>query len=304
MNLGSIGEDALVARLLADSPAGVGTVVGPGDDCAAIRQRGSRDLLLLKTDCVVEGVHFLPTQPAAQVGWKALCRALSDIGAMGGTPQSALITIFTPKDRRVAYWTGFYRGLNKAARRFGVGIVGGETSHASQVAIAITLTGLVPATQILTRSGGRPGDRIFVTGRLGGSIRGHHLKFTPRVAEGRWLAQQKLPSAMMDLSDGLGTDLPRLASMSRCGYRVDLAALPKNRGCDTKQAVSDGEDYELLFSVPARRCARLLGAWATAFPQTRLTEIGQLISPDETSSDLAQGYEHFSVARTPEKRRS
>ncbi len=304
MNLGSIGEDALVTRLLAGSPMGENTVIGPGDDCAAIRQKGSSDLLLLKTDCVVEGVHFLPDQPPAQVGWKALCRALSDIGAMGGSPQSALITIFTPKDRKVAYWTAFYRGLNKAARRFGVGIVGGETSSATQVAIAVTLTGLVPANQILTRSGGRPGDRLFVTGKLGGSLGGRHLKFIPRVEEGIWLARQKFPTAMMDLSDGLGTDLPRLATASRCGYQVDLASLPKNRGCDVRQAVSDGEDYELLFSVPARRGARLQKEWATAFPQTPLTEIGYLTAPDEASSDLIRGYEHFSVARTAKIRRS
>lgn len=304
MNLGSIGEDALVERLLTGSPVGLDTVIGPGDDCAAIRQKGSKDLLLLKTDCVVEGVHFLSEQPPAQVGWKALCRAISDIGAMGGAPQSALITIFSPRDRAVAYWTGFYWGLNKAAREFGVGIVGGETSKASQAAIAITLTGLVPANRVVTRSGGKAGDRIFVTGRLGGSLSGHHLRFIPRVKEGSWLAQKRYASAMMDLSDGLGSDLPRLAQASNCGYQIDLAALPKNRGCDTVQAVSDGEDYELLFTVPLQRCAALRRDWAATFPKIRLTEIGQLLPFNKTSTALLTGYEHFSVARGPKKRRS
>jgi thiamine-monophosphate kinase len=304
MNLGSINEDALVKRLLTGSPLGKRTVLGPGDDCAAIRQPGSKELLLLKTDCVVEGVHFLREHAPAQVGWKALCRALSDIAAMGGTPQSALITIFSPSDRPVAYWRNFYKGLNRAAERYQVGIVGGETSRASQVAVAITVTGGVPANQLLTRSGGQPGDRLFVTGKLGGSIKGHHLRFTPRMEEGSWLAREKLPSAMMDLSDGLGSDLPRLASASHCGYQVDLAAVPRNRGCDAKQAVSDGEDYELLLAVPERRCARLQESWARMFPSLPLTEIGQLTTEKKSGDLLPTGYEHFSVARHAKKRRS
>lgn len=304
MKLGTLSEDALVELLLAGSPLGTHTALGPGDDCAAIRQPGSRDLLLLKTDCVVEGVHFLATQPPAQVGWKALCRALSDIGAMGGTPDSALITVFSPPDRTVAYWRGFYRGLNRAARQFGVGIVGGETSRANQAAIAVTVTGRVPGRQIVTRAGGKPGDRLFVTGKLGGSIGGHHLRFVPRIEEGSWLAREKLPSAMMDLSDGLGTDLPRMAKASGCGFLLDLAALPKNRGCNEKQALSDGEDYELLFAVPEKRCTRLKKSWAQAFPKTLLTEIGRFTDPQTPSSEIPSGYEHFSVARRAKKRRS
>lgn len=303
MTLGSIGEDALVERLLKGSPLGSDTALGPGDDCAAIRQPGSRDLLLLKTDCVVEGIHYLPEHPPAQVGWKALCRALSDIGAMGGLPQSALITIFTPKDRPIAYWQGFYRGLNRAAKRFNVGIVGGETSSAKNVAIAITLTGTVPARQMITRSGGKPGDRLFVTGKLGGSLGGHHLRFIPRVLEGSWLGREIRPSAMMDLSDGLGTDLPRLAKASGCGFQIDLEALPKNRGCTVHQALSDGEDYELLFAVPAKRCARLRTAWSQEFPKIPLTEIGLLVDSATPSSEIPGGYDHFTVARRPEKRR-
>lgn len=304
MNLGSIGEDALVEQLLKGSPVGADTILGPGDDCAAIRQPGRRDLLLLKTDCVVEGVHFLREHSPEKVGWKALCRALSDIGAMGGTPQSALITIFSPRDRAVAYWRGFYRGLNRAARRFQVGIVGGETARSEQVAVAVTVTGSVPARHMITRSEGQPGDRLFVTGKLGGSLGGHHLRFVPRVAEGAWLGRQRLPSAMMDLSDGLGTDLPRLAAASGCGFHVDLPSLPRNRGCDVKQAISDGEDYELLLAVPARRCARLKDLWHQEFPKVPLTEIGHLTDAKTASSSIPQGYEHFSVARSAQKRRS
>lgn len=293
LTLRDLTEDRFLAGLLDDLPVGRNVVTGPGDDCAVVQTVGSREYMLLKTDCVVEGVHFLPEHEPSRVGWKALCRALSDIGAMGGEPQHALITIFTPPNAKVSYWKEFYRGLGKAARKFGVGIVGGETSRAPTAAIAVSLVGRVESGRLLTRSGGRPGDRLFVTGSLGGSIEGRHLDFVPRIAEGRWLGAHGSVRALMDLSDGLATDLPRLATASGCGFALDTAAVPRTRGCSLERALSDGEDYELLMAVAPNQAARLGRAWKEMFPRLRLTEIGRLTEPGTSSSALPLGFDHF-----------
>lgn len=302
ITLRDLTEDRFLEILLEDLPAGRNVLTGPGDDCAVVQAAGARELQLLKTDCVVEGIHYLPEHEPARVGWKALCRALSDIGAMGGEPQHALITIFTPANARVEYWREFYKGLGKAARRFGVGIVGGETSRARHSAVAVSLVGRVETGRLLTRSGGKPGDLLFVTGTLGGSIEGKHLDFIPRVAEGRWLGAHGSVRAMMDLSDGLATDLPRLAAASRCGFEIDSSALPKTRGCDAERAMTDGEDYELLLAVAPRQADRLSRAWKEMFPKLRLTEFGRLTEPGTSSSALPLGFDHFfSCQRAPDK---
>jgi len=288
------GEDRLVGRWLRGLEAGGDVLVGPGDDCAVVRT--TRGPGLLKTDCVVEDVHFLRSQDPARVGWKALCRPLSDIAAMGGVPGQALVTVISPPDLDPAYWQAFYRGIRKAARRFGVAIAGGETSRQPQgIAVSVALTGSMDGVKPVLRSGGQAGDRLFVTGRLGGSAAGHHLDFLPRLAEGRWLAGSAGASAMMDLSDGLGSDLPRLARASGCGFRVDLAQLPLRPGVTAHQALTDGEDYELLFALPSRKAA-LLAGWP--FPNTPLTWIGELSPPGEVPDSWPGGWDHFSVVRT------
>src|SRR5262249_28874761 len=146
---------------------------------------------------------------------------------------------------------GIYRGLGKCAAEFGVLIVGGETARIDgPIAISVSLTGEVASKRCCFRTGGRAGDALFVTGQLGGSLAsGHHLKFCPRLAEARWLAKNFKIHAMMDLSDGLGADLPRLALNSGVGYKIDPELLPRTSGITPKQAMRDGEDYELLFAV-------------------------------------------------------
>ncbi len=299
--LKDLREDAVVEALLSGVPTGRQVVVGPGDDCAAVKVPGAKHLLLLKTDCVVEGVHYLPDHDSARVGWKTLCRAVSDIGAMGGEPQYALVNVFSPRDASLAYWKDFYKGLSKAARRFGVGIVGGETSSAPLAAVSLSLVGRVEPHRLLTRSGGRPGDRLFVTGRLGGSIAGHHLDFVPRVPEGRWLSAHGSVHAMMDLSDGLAADLPRLARASRCGFDLDPASLPRRRGCTIEQALGDGEDYELLLAVAPRRAEKLQADWKRRFPRVPLTAIGRLTKPGH-SSPLPPGFDHFFHCQPPSEK--
>jgi len=293
ITIGDLNEDRFLKILLAGLPEGKNLLVGPGDDCAVVKAPGTRELLLLKTDCVVEGVHFLPDHEPTRVGWKAICRALSDIAAMGGEPLHALVNIFSPSDKPVAYWKGFYKGLSKAASRFEVGLAGGETSRAPFVAVSLSLIGRVEPGRLTLRSSGKPGDALFVTGTLGGSIKGKHLDFIPRLPEGRWLSAHGYASAMMDLSDGLASDLPRLATSSGCGFEIDFETLPRTRGCTVTQALSDGEDYELLLAVPPRFSDRLEAGWKENFPGVKLTQIGRLVEPGTSASALPQGFDHF-----------
>lgn len=294
--LADIGEDRLVETLTAGLPLARDVVAGPGDDCAVLRGPGRGRYALLKTDCVVEGVHYLPDTPPSAVGYKALARALSDVAAMGGEPDHALVTLILEPSRSVAYARGLYRGIARAAGRFGVSVVGGETARPGRgggASVSIALTGSVARGECCLRSGGRSGHPLYVTGRLGGSGGGHHLRFTPRVEEARWLAGNHRPSAMMDLSDGLAADLPRLAAASACGYCIDPAALPRRRGCSVDAALGDGEDYELLFSLPRARAAALERGWAKRFPKLALTRIGELAPPGVAEPRFDGGWAHF-----------
>ncbi len=288
MKIASLGEDAVVAALTRGLPLGENVRLGAGDDCAVIGGVRDRMWQLLKTDCVVEGVHFLATEKPARVGWKALCRAVSDIAAMGGKPRHALITIAVARDVKMAWLRGIYAGLRKAAKRFGVGIVGGETSRSPGPAfISVALTGVVERTRCVTRGGGKAGDVLFVTGRLGGSLAGKHLDFVPRLAEARWLTGNFRIRAMMDLSDGLAADLPRLARASRCGFGISEESIPRNRGCTVAQALGDGEDFELLLAVRPADAAALESKWRAKFPRLPLTQIGTLTRAVTQASALA-----------------
>lgn len=295
MNLRALGEDRLLDRLLPSLPRNAGVVLGAGDDCAIVESGKTGLLQLLKTDCLVEEIHFARSTPPAQVGWKAMARPLSDFAAMSGLPQFALVTLIVPTSGTISWVRQLYRGIEKAARRFDVAVVGGETSNINGPAvISISLTGFVEQKRWVGRAGGKAGDDLFVTGRLGGSLRGHHLTFVPRIAESRWLTEKFRVHAMMDLSDGLGTDLPRLARASHAGFEVDEAALPLNRGCTARQAISDGEDYELLFAISPKDSRSLLSRWRRKFPKVPLTRIGQLNSAfGIRHSAFPKGYVHF-----------
>lgn len=296
LNLSALSEGAFLKLIRRELRSGPRTVVDIGDDAAAVKHPWNKDrLLLLKTDCVVEGVHFLPEHPAGKVGWKALCRAISDIAAMGGEPCEALVTIASPRSRTVRYWRDFYRGMERAARRYGVHVVGGETTRSpGPVFVNVAMTGTVSRRRCLTRTGARSGHGIFVTGKLGGSIRGKHLTFEPRLREAQWLAEKFPVSAMMDLSDGLAADLPRMAEASNCGFDVDMAAIPRSRGCTVEQALGDGEDYELLFAMPLKEEERLLREWKKAFPKLPLTRIGRFIR-DGVREFALRGFDHFGI---------
>jgi len=297
MKVGGIGEDKLVATLLKGLPGARDVVRGPGDDCAVIGFPQGKRWRLLKTDCVIEGIHFRPGEDARKIGWKALARAVSDIAAMGGRPLHALVTVAISPSTELKRAVAIYAGLKKCAARYGIAIVGGETARSpGPMFISVTLSGEVERRQCVFRSGGRPGDRLFVTGRLGGSLAGRHLIFQPRVEEALWLTRHFQLHAMMDLSDGLGADLPRLAQASGCGYLINEGSLPLNPGCKPKQALSDGEDYELLFALAPRDAARLQILWPRKYPKLPLTEIGGLTEPQAKApkkSKSLHGYDHF-----------
>ncbi|HEY1582342.1 MAG TPA: thiamine-phosphate kinase [Chthoniobacterales bacterium] len=295
MKLRELGEDRLIAQLTARLPARPDVIAGPGDDCAILRTLGKDRLLLLKTDCVVEGVHFLPNEKPARVGWKAMMRTLSDFAAMSGLPQYALITLVAPAEREARWVRQLYHGLQHAAARFDVAIVGGETSGTNgPTVVSISAAGSVEKTRCVRRNGGHAGDFLFVTGTLGGSRRGRHLNFLPRIAEARWLTKHFRIHAMMDLSDGLGADLPRLAEASGVGFEVEEAALPRTAGCSIGEAINDGEDYELLFALSPNDAARLKKNWKRKFPRLLLTQIGAFTRPSAGDRRRSfHGFLHF-----------
>ena len=277
MKLRDVGEDRLLEQLLPRLPRHSGVVLGAGDDCALVASGKAGVLNVLKTDCLVEEVHFSRTADAKSVGWKAMARPVSDFAAMSAVPQFALITLIVPSAKALRWVREVYQGLEKASRAFGVAIVGGETSNTpGPAAISVSVTGSVEKNRWTGRSGGKAGDDLFVTGRLGGSLAGRHLTFVPRLAEARWLTKNFRVHAMMDLSDGLGADLPRLARASKVGFEIDRDALPVNRGCTMDDAISNGEDYELLFAIAPRDRSRLEKAWKRKFPRVPLTRIGAL----------------------------
>lgn len=293
MNVAHYGEDRLVAELTRGFPLGGDVRVGIGDDCAVIGRPDDKQWQLLKTDCIIEGVHFLPSTEPRKIGWKAMARAISDIAAMSGLPRHALVTIAISPATEVRRVKAIYAGIKKAAAAFSVSVVGGETSRSpGPLFISVALTGTVEKSRCTTRTGGRAGDLIYVTGRLGGSTKGRHLDFVPRVEEARWLTENFSIHAMMDLSDGLGADLPRLARASKTGFEIFEKKIPRARQCTPQAAIADGEDYELLFAIEPRDAKRLESAWKQQFPRLRLTQIGKLSTLNHEPSTL-HGFDHF-----------
>lgn len=295
MKPAEIGEDALIRQLLQQVPHAPVAEGGPGDDCAVVPLSGGV-LQLLKTDALVEGIHFDGAAAPERIGWKAIARVMSDFAAMGGKPDRFLVTIGIPADECVARLEGIYRGIGNCLRTFGGGLAGGETTSlpaGNGLFISVAATGTVVRSRLVWRSGGKPGDVIFVTGTLGGSLRGKHLDFTPRLAEAAWLVENFKPSAMMDLSDGLGSDLPRLAAMSSCGYEIEDRNIPVSDGSDLDGAWCDGEDFELLFTISPGSAAALQAAWGENFPQLALSAIGNFTEPLAGISAHRDGWDHF-----------
>jgi thiamine-monophosphate kinase len=295
MKLRQVGEDRLLDQLLPHLPLGKTVVAGAGDDCAVLEMPEGRNFLVLKTDCIVEGVHFLSRASPLDVGWIAMMRPLSDFAATSAVPQCALITFVASAQTEVEWVKRLYRGLRRAAKLFKVSIVGGETSSTrGPIVISVSVAGFVEKNRWVSRRGGSVGDDLFVTGRLGGAMKRKHLQFIPRIAESRWLTKNFSIHAIMDLSDGLGIDLPRLARASKVGFRIEMEKLPLNRGAKIAEAISEGEDYELLFAISPRQRKRLERNWRRKFPKLPLTRIGSLCPQSAIRNpQLPSGYIHF-----------
>lgn len=254
--LGEVGLIRVISRRLHRDAS---VRVGVGDDAAVLRGSGRTDWLFA-CDMLVEGTHFVRARlPAAWVGWKALACNVSDIAAMGGVPRWAVVSLGLPPATPVAWVKALYRGIERCARAFSMSLVGGDTTRAAQIIVDVAIIGEAPRTGAVLRSGARLGDALFVTGRLGGSyVSGRHARFTPRVREAQALLRRVKVHAMMDLSDGLASDLWQMARASRATLRIEALRIPVARAAKTvHHALTDGEDFELLFAVAARDVARV-----------------------------------------------
>jgi thiamine-monophosphate kinase len=290
-------EDALLKRVEAVfSKQDMGAVrLGIGDDAALIAPRRGFETVLT-CDWFPQGSHFLlDRHPADAVGWKSLSRAASDIAGLGAAPRCFLLSIALPPERTGKWLDGFLAGMRRASEKLQCPLAGGDTTRNKDIAINITVVGEVPAGRAVLRSGAKPGDQLFVSGTLGEADLGlrsllkrrgmaratnaalrKHLYPEARIGLGQWLGKNRLATAMMDISDGLSTDLPRLCVASGVGARVHAEWLPRTLRTDPSDALRlalhGGDEYELLFAVKAKNLRRLGGS----FEGLRLTRIGEL----------------------------
>jgi thiamine-monophosphate kinase len=299
-------EDSLLRRIAESSRSsrsGTATSsvsLGIGDDAALFRPKPGYQILLT-CDWFLEGTHFLREKhPPDAVGWKCLARAVSDVAAMGGTPRCFLLSLALPRTHTTRWLDQFLAGLRRASRKFHCALAGGDTTRRSDILINITVVGEIPSGRAVLRSGARPGHILYVSGRLGEAELGlrivqqgrgtaskknpltrKHLYPEPRLALGQWLVKKGLATAMMDLSDGLSSDLPRLCAASAVGARLEKAKIPQVLTADVapkyghdplELALHGGDDYELLFTIPPRK-AKLL---PKTFQGVPLTAIGKI----------------------------
>jgi len=274
---------------------------GMGDDCAVLPL--GQTARLITVDPVVYGGHFNDTMTPRATAQKLLKRNLSDLAAMGGLPVAAVLALTLEPRTSLRWLSGFYRALADCARHYAVPIVGGDITASTvpdHLSVSLTLLGN-PAygSRILTRRGAQAGDSIYVTGQLGNTLgTGHHYRFTPRLAEGAWLARQRAVRSMIDISDGLAKDLKSLQSPG-LEAEIEEATLPLRRGADMRSAICGGEDYELIFTLAANaRHADFERRWHAAFPKTPIIRLGQFVAAGTRNASALNlenyhGYEHL-----------
>lgn len=296
-----VREIARAARTSGRPTRKSGVEVSIGDDAAIWRPKKGFDTVLT-TDWFLEGTHFWRDwHPAEAVGWKCLMRAASDVAAMGGDPRCFLLSLALPASCAGTWLNGFLQGLMKAARRLKCPLAGGDTTRNDRVLININVLGEVRNGRAVRRNGAKPGDRIFVSGRLGEAELGlkmarqlrkvgggprspllsKHLRPEARIELGKWLATNRLATAMMDISDGLSSDLTRMCIASQVGAEIGLGRIPVAAGQFrakssprelTQAALHGGDDYELLFCVADRDRKRV----PKVFRGLALAEIGRV----------------------------
>jgi thiamine-monophosphate kinase len=271
----SLGEFGLINLLKKYSFHHQNIVHGIGDDTAVLFLNGQR-YLLYTTDMVAENVHFDRKMKPHAIGHKAMGANISDVAAMGGLPTFALVSLGLPKRLPVKFVEQLYKGMYDLGREFNVSIVGGDTVASQEIVINVALLGEVACKDVVTRQGAKPGDWIIVTGPLGRAWKtDKHISFTPRVRESQFLIKHFKPNAMIDVSDGLTADLGHILEESGVGAALFEDSIPLNPGAGLKDALYDGEDYELLFTLdPAK--ARGLIDWQTNNSQWFFYPIGRI----------------------------
>ena len=313
-----MGELSLLKLFRERAPGHRWVRVGPGHDAAIVEWKQDRDLAF-KIDAIVEGVHFVLEGDGAatpeQAGWKAVARAISDIAAVGFEPVAITAAVSLRGDLKEEVAVRLFDGMTDCCKRFGCALAGGDLSSTrGPLTVAVSAIGEGPRGGAFLRKGASPGDALFVTGELGGSLAGRHLSFVPRVAEARKLRALGVVRAMTDISDGLARDLRHLCEESGVGAVLEEAALPVSADAYAQAfrrkrpvmdcVLGDGEDYELLFAVSGRDAGRLAKEWNLP---VRLTRIGWFVAPekgmllcraDGTVVPLPDvGYEHLSSGK-------
>ena len=292
-----MNEESFVRKLTALFPQSADVTVGPGDDCAVL-DLGTPDLLLAAVDQVISDVHYpRGTAPEAIAG-KLLKRNVSDIAAMGGVPTHALLSLaVNPMNEE--WLLAFHQGIAALAGSCGISVIGGDMAKlfAPGEALSLTILGKVERGKLCLRSNAREGDWLFATGSFGNSFSsGHHLNFLPRLKEARFLAGN-FTTAMQDVSDGLLKDSIRMAEASGLALELNPEKIRLRAGATLESALSEGEDYELLFAVPDPLRAQLERSWP--FSETEINCIGRFVSgnPGAVSglkqNQIKTGYDHF-----------
>ncbi|MDD5680106.1 MAG: thiamine-phosphate kinase [Candidatus Omnitrophica bacterium] len=300
MKIRSVGEFGLIERVKNKLPGLKNAVLGIGDDCAVINYTKDK-YLLLTVDMLIEGIHFdLRKFGARKVGRKALAVSLSDIAAMGGIPKYCLISIGMPANTPLKTIDDFYAGFLKLAKEYGVELIGGDTNRAQKLICDVCVIGEIEKKFLKKRSGAKIGDKIYVTGALGGSIKGRQYDFTPRVIPARVLVRNFQVNSMIDISDGLSSDLVHITESGNVGAVIYESRIPVSRACKSvKEALADGEDFELLFTMPQEISEDVLGK-RLGVPVRMIGEIRnkregvRIIDKKGKKRELkTSGYKHF-----------
>lgn len=295
MKLKDLGEFGLINRLSKRINLSRDVVKGIGDDAAVFKHK--RDsYLLFTTDMFVEGRHFYKRSKGYLVGKKCLSANISDIAAMGGIPKFTLVSLGAPGSLGLRYVDELYRGIRDVCKRFNVDLAGGDTVYSEKIVINIALLGEVEKKNLVLRNGAREGDSIFITGSIGGSIRGKHLDFTPRLKEARFLVENFKVHSMIDSSDGLIADLGHILRLSKKGADIYERKIPVSKNAKSfDTAIRDGEDFELIFTISKRKEGRLIGSWPF---RTSLSRIGEVYKASRNLNLIRKNGERLKIKPT------